>query len=184
MVIAGIATFLFMKPTVDAVPKKLANVASVRSDITVLPVRHKYPRLKVPSINVDANIIDVGLTSGGAMDVPKFAKDVGLYTSGVYPGQKGSAVIAGHVSSRDGSDAAFQNLYKLRSGDKIYIEKDNGTAIKFVVQKSQVYGINDRPNEVFNKKDGTYLNLITCNGQWDRLRQTYNKRLVVFTAIE
>jgi len=73
-------------------------------------------RLKFPSINVDAAIQYVGVTSKGEMGVPSNDNDVGWFEIGSRPGQVGSAVIAGHFDGKNGEAAVFFNLYKLKRG--------------------------------------------------------------------
>lgn len=137
-------------------------------------------RLKIPSINIDAAIEYVGVTDKGEMDVPKDTNDVGWFNLGPRPGEMGSAVFAGHFDGVYGEDAVFTNLSKLKEGDKLYVEDDNGNSITFVVKGSRIYdpGYAD---EVFSRNDGIYLNLITCDGVWDRSKKSFSKRLVVFT---
>ena len=56
------------------------------------------------------------------MDVPKQPDDVAWFDLGFRPGQKGSAVIDGHSGWKDNRPAVFDNLSKLKNGDKIYVE--------------------------------------------------------------
>jgi hypothetical protein len=70
-------------------------------------------RLKIPSINVDAPIEYVGLTSDGAMDVPKGHVKVAWFNLGPSPGEIGSSVIAGHYGWKNNIPAVFDNLHKL-----------------------------------------------------------------------
>ena len=136
-------------------------------------------RLKIPSINVDAAIQYVGLTSKGAMEVPNNIVDVGWFDLGSRPGENGSAVIAGHFNGENGKAGVFSNLHKLKVGDKFYIEDNYGATISFVVRASRAYdpGYAD---DVFSRNDSAHLNLITCDGVWDEAKKTYSKRLVVF----
>jgi LPXTG-site transpeptidase (sortase) family protein len=138
-------------------------------------------RLKIPKINVDASIIDVGLTPDGAMDVPKGPYEVAWYNLGPRPGQQGSAVIDGHYGKwKNGAVSVFQNLQKLRKGDKVSVWDDKGNSFSFVVTKSKMYAPTDNASEVFTSTDGkSHLNLITC--VWDKASQSYSKRLVIFT---
>ena len=136
-------------------------------------------RLKIPSIKVDATIKYVGLTPEGAMGSPKDPNDVAWFNLGPRPGEKGSAVIAGHSGYKVG-EVAFDNLNKLRKGDKLYIEDDKGKSSSFVVQESRVYDAEAYAPEVFASDNGTHLNLITCFGVWDKSKKNYTKRLVVF----
>lgn len=139
-------------------------------------------RLKIPTINIDASIEYVGLTSLRTMEVPKDSLNVGWYKLGARPGEVGSAVIDGHVDRENGEAGIFANLYKLKPGDKVYIEDDKGKILTFIVKKSQTFdpGL---ANEVFSLSDGIHLNLITCDGVWDGVKKSYSKRLVIFTDI-
>jgi len=142
-------------------------------------------RLKIPNINVDSFVEYVGLTSEGAMGAPKEPADVAWFSLGVRPGEDGSAVIAGHYGWKNGIKSAFDNLYKLRRGDKVYIEDDKGVTISFVVRESRRYDPNSDASDVFNSSDGrAHLNLVTCEGVWNAISKNYSKRLVIFTDKE
>lgn len=142
-------------------------------------------RLKIVSLNVNASIEYVGLTSGGAMGVPKGPAEVAWFELGPRPGDKGSAVIDGHSGWKNGVPAVFDDLHKLQVGDKIYVEDENGVAITFVVRKSKSYDPNADATDVFTSYDGkSHLNLITCEGVWDTTTKSRSKRLVVFTDRE
>ena len=142
-------------------------------------------RLKIPSINIDAPVEYAGLTPDGAMDVPKERANVAWFNLGPRPGENGSAVVAGHYGWKNGKSSAFDNLYKLRKGDKLYIEDDKGAIVSFVVRESRRYDPNADASDVFGSSDGkSHLNLITCEGVWDKVSKTYSKRLVVFTDKE
>lgn len=139
-------------------------------------------RLKISGINVDAAVEYVGLTSEGAMDIPKNQHDVAWYELGTSPGENGSAVIAGHYGWKGGEPSVFDNLYKLRKGDRLTIEDNKGEVITFVVRENRRYDPNADATEVFSSNDGKpHLNLITCEGDWDEVSQSYPTRLVVFT---
>ena len=137
-------------------------------------------RLVIPAINVDAGIQPIGVTQTGEMGVPSNTKDVAWYKLGPKPGENGSAVISGHYDEKNGEAGVFANLYKLKKGDRLYIEDAKGTQTIFAVREKRTYdpGYAD---DVFNQKDGVHLNLITCDGLWDKAKNSYSKRLVVFT---
>lgn len=158
------------------VKEELLKIATLRNDLS-FPVR-----LKIPRINVDARIQYVGLTAKGIMGVPDNTIDVGWFDLGPRPGERGSAVIAGHFDGENGTTGVFTNLYKLQKGDTLYIQDGKGTMFAFVVQKSDTYNPG-YANAVFNATDSAHLNLITCEGIWDKSKKSYTKRLVVFTDI-
>jgi len=142
-------------------------------------------RLKIPDINVDSAIEYTGLTFDGIMDSPKAIENVAWFKLGKRPGEKGTAVIAGHYGWENGEAAVFNNLYKLKRGDKIYIEDDKGMIISFVVRESKRYDPKADASDVFTSYDGkSHLNLITCIGVWDKTAQSYSERLVMFTDKE
>ncbi|HUX35926.1 MAG TPA: sortase [Candidatus Paceibacterota bacterium] len=143
-------------------------------------------RLKIPKINVDAPIISVGITSDGTMGVPKGPAEVAWFDLGPRPGEVGSAVIAGHFGPwKSGGGSVFDDLNKLSKGDKLYVDDGNGTTFIFVVREIRILGKNDDGSVVFNSSDGkAHLNLVTCEGTWDKVLKTYSNRLVVFADEE
>ncbi|MCR4275873.1 MAG: class F sortase [Candidatus Parcubacteria bacterium] len=158
-----------------------AGIAAVTGQATSsLPVR-----LKIPAIQVDAAVLPIGLDSGGAMDVPKGPVDVAWFDKGPRPGENGSAVIAGHFGWKENIPAVFDDLSSLRKGDKIYVENDTGEITTFVVRESRLFGEQGNAAEVFSSSDGkAHLNLITCEGVWNKETKSYSERLVVFADKE
>ncbi|MCX6739695.1 MAG: class F sortase [Candidatus Parcubacteria bacterium] len=142
-------------------------------------------RLSIPKIRVDAAIESVGLVKG-AVGVPKVPSAAAWYNLGAKPGNIGSAIITGHYGPWiDGRRSVFDNLYKLKKGDKIYIKDDKGKIITFVVRELKSYDRNAIVAGIFISTDGkSHLNLITCDGLWNRLIRQYSKRLVVFADKE
>lgn len=139
-------------------------------------------RLQIPAINVDATIEHVGLTASGDLSVPTQPADVGWFEKGPRPGEKGSAVIDGHEGWKDSLPAAFDNLYKLRKGDKVYVTDASGATRTFVVRATQTFGQAASVPELFASSGGkVQLNLITCEGTWSTATQSYSGRLAVFT---
>jgi LPXTG-site transpeptidase (sortase) family protein len=143
-------------------------------------------RLKIPKIKVDVAIDSVGLTRQGAVGVPKGPSTVAWYNIGPRPGENGNAIITGHYGPWiTGQKSVFDNINKLRKGDKLYVKDDKGVTITFVVQEIKLYTLKTDASAVFISKDGkSHLNLITCEGVWNKATRTYSNRLVVFTDRE
>lgn len=141
-------------------------------------------QLRIPRIGVDAPFEPVGVLADGSMGVPKQPERVGWYAFGPRPGEHGSAVVAGHRGWKSG-EAVFDRLSELRVGDTILVADAENVWHTFIVRGSKVYGPTDSTEEVFGletsaRKNGTFLNLITCEGEWDRAAGQFTKRLVVF----
>lgn len=143
-------------------------------------------RLKIPNINVNATIEQVNLTSSGAVGVPKGIANVGWFNLGPRPGEKGNSIIVGHYGwYKNGTPAVFNNINKLKPGDKIYVQDGKGATITFVVRELKTFDSSEDASGVFSLDDGkAHLNLITCEGIWDKTQKTYSNRLVVFTDKE
>ena len=157
-------------------PEQLA--AEVR--LAALPAR-----LRIPSLSIDSPLEYLGITEEGKMDVPKELMSAGWFAQSVRPGELGNALLTGHVSQiRQGKkvkDGIFDNLRRIKIGDEIIVEDEKGETHTFAVREVRKYDPDDRAEEVFIAQDGkAHLNLITCEGEWDPVAQSYTERLVVF----
>lgn len=139
-------------------------------------------RLEIPIIGVNSAVEDAFITPEGRMDVPAGSKNVAWFALGPNPGEIGSSVIGGHFGINDGVKFVFYDLDKLREGDHVYIKDDDGNTLTFIVRKIELFGRNDEATTVFTSDDGlAHLNLITCEGIWNRVDDSYPERRVVFT---
>ncbi|MEJ7653853.1 MAG: class F sortase [Chloroflexia bacterium] len=150
---------------------------------SALPVRLL---ISTPDVKVDAAVEHVGSkTEGGktVMDVPKKYENVAWFDKGYVPGERGNAVIAGHLDSETGK-AVFWNLAKLRSNDVVSVVDAKGKTTRFKVRKVAVFYDESAPVfEIFGFADKAHLNLITCDGEFDRKTKKYDRRLIVFTDL-
>ena len=71
--------------------------------------------LTIPLIGVKTNLITLGLTASGALQVPSTYYVAGWYTGSPRPGAIGSAIIVGHIDSVNGP-GVFYRLSELRPG--------------------------------------------------------------------
>lgn len=168
------------------VPPQEENVNVVQENpIQVVKKNENLPkRFEIPKLGISTNIQLVGLNSAGDMDVPNNNSDVVWFHLGTKPGETGSAVIAGHLDSKYGKPAVFWNLKNLTKGDAVYVLDSNGEKKKFEVMYAEKYDSDQAPMEkIFGADNGAFLNLITCNGVWDKSEKNYNERLVVYTKL-
>lgn len=140
-------------------------------------------RIRIPAIDIDAPVESLGLTPQGDMDAPKGPDNVAWFNLGTRPGENGSAVITGHYGTwKNGQESVFDDLHKLRQGDEMFVEDDNGTTIVFVVRESRSYDPSADTLDIFSSDDEkAHLNIITCEGIWNKDSKSYSSRLVVFT---
>lgn len=141
--------------------------------------------LRIPKLDVEADVEVVGLDAEKRMDVPKKDMNVAWYRLGPQPGDPGSAVLAGHFDARTGGPAVFYELGRVQKGDEVVVVDERGIERTFRVVDTAKYKDADFPIEkVFSgSKDKARLNLITCSGVFDQQAQNYSDRLVVFTEL-
>jgi sortase (surface protein transpeptidase) len=139
--------------------------------------------LRIPSIDVNAPVIDLGLNSDRTLEVPKDFSDTGWWSGGAAPGEPGPAVIVGHVDSYSGP-AVFYKLGDLNPGDEIDVGDDHGDTVRFVVDR-----LEERPkdafptDEVYGDTSAPELRLITCSGQFDQSTGHYLDNTIVFASL-
>ncbi len=150
-------------------------------DTTTRPVH-----LLVPSIKVNAFVEPVGVLANGDLDTPTQNPwyNVGWYRSGTPPGEQGSAVIDGHLDRPGGTPAVFWNLRHIHAGDAVIVIDAQGRSIHFHVTRVAFYQPQAAPlQEIFGNNGGTYLNLITCAGDWIPSERQTTLRQVVYTVL-
>ncbi|MEV4169288.1 class F sortase [Nonomuraea sp. NPDC049709] len=139
-------------------------------------------RLRIPAINVSTRVTPLRLDAKGRLIAPTRFDRVGWNKAGPEPGEKGVAVIAGHVDSKTGP-AVFYRLSQLRKGDRVHVDRADGSTATFVVGRLARYAKNRIPNkEVYGSGKGAQLRLITCGGTFDRARGSYRDNVIVFAA--
>lgn len=139
--------------------------------------------LEIPAINLEAEVVPVGIQEDGEMEAPEEFDKVGFFQPGVKPGNKGNAVIAGHLDHYTGP-AIFFYIKDLEEGDHVYVTDETGAKLTFQVTEVASYKTNESPLEkIFGDADQHHLNLITCAGTFNRKTQRSSHRLVVFTEL-
>ncbi len=166
------------RPTAAAVPRALPTRTR---DVVANPTR-----LIIPAIGINASIEPVGMLSNGDMATPTQNpwENVGWYKTGPQPGERGSAVIDGHLDRPGGYPAVFWYLRDLHIGDAVLVMNADGKTLHFHVMRIELYTPQAAPlQDIFGNRGGTYLNLITCAGDWIPSQHQTTLRLVVYTAL-
>ncbi|HVF03482.1 MAG TPA: class F sortase [Frankiaceae bacterium] len=139
--------------------------------------------ITISRIGVSTTLLPLGLLPDGTLDTPSDFDRAGWYTRGARPGERGPAVVVGHVDSRTGP-AVFFRLRELRRGDVISVRRADRTQVRYVVRTVRsvpktkfptkaVYGATRRPT----------LRLVTCGGTFDPRARSYRDNVVVFADL-
>jgi sortase (surface protein transpeptidase) len=164
-------------PTFPAPTGPIAAVPQPQSAQVSEPVS-----ITIPSIGVKSNLVHLGLTRTGALQVPSTTSVAGWYTGSPRPGGTGSAVIAGHIDSYKGPGVFFR-LSSLRIGAKVYVRRADGTLAVFRVTVVRQYPKDKFPTQdVYGAVPDPELRLITCGGTFDYATGSYLSNTVVYAV--
>lgn len=152
-------------------------------------VRTGYPRfLSIDALNIDrARVLEVSVTTSGAMATPNNIFDVGWYDGSGLPGSGQAVVINGHNGGPT-KYGVFKTLPDLATGDEIEIEVGGGKVYKYIVAENNAVPLNEADEymkKIFtNLKDENgdtveTLTLISCSGEWSDVYDTYLSRQFV-----
>ena len=117
------------------------------------------------------------------MQTPRVWQEAGWYEPGPEPGERGPAVIAGHIDSTDGP-AAFYRLRELHRGNLIMIRRADGSALRFRVEGLERWPKSEFPTRrVFGRKTRiSVLRLVTCSGNFDHSTGHYVDNTIVYAV--
>lgn len=139
--------------------------------------------LHIDKININARVLPMGVNPDNSVQAPVNIFDAGWYNDSAKPGDIGAVFINAHASgpTRQG---LFAYLDTLTKGDKLKIEKGDGTFINYRVVYVETVDLKKVDmRKVLLPYGNTLrgLNLMTCSGEWVQDAQTYDKRTVVYT---
>lgn len=152
-------------------------------EATVPPVAAPEPALPlhiaIPSLNLAAEVVPVGLKDNGTMEIPG-AIEAGWYRFGPRPGSaRGSAVIAGHVDHRK-TPGVFLELRRLGIGQEVVVTDADTVAHRYLVTERFQVSKDSLPVQTLFQRDGDpVLTLITCGGRFDRKARSYDDNIVI-----
>lgn len=147
-----------------------------------VPAGLRPVRIQASSIGLDAVVGELGLAADGSVQVPSDPDATGWFDRGPAPGQRGPAVVLGHVDSRTGP-AVFARLRDLKVGDPVVVTLRDGAQVRFTVDGTLTFAKSDFPTAAtYGPVPGPALRLITCGGAYVRDRGGYQSNVVVFAS--
>jgi hypothetical protein len=167
-----------------------ANVGTAVPTPSVVPTAAQLTasapfRIEIPALGVSAPVMRLGLNTDGSVQVPPLANHnlAGWYDGSVTPGQRGSAVILGHVDSYAGVSVFFA-VKNLRPGDEINIVRADGSTATFAVDGVQkVVKATFPTNTIYGNVSYPSLRLITCGGPFNAANGQYLDNIVVYSHL-
>lgn len=141
--------------------------------------------LSVPATGTESELLHLGLREDGSLEVPPEGPGApaSWYTGSPTPGERGPAVLLGHVNATGGGPGVFAGLRALEPGDTIEVTREDGSTAVFAVDRGEQYGKDDFPTlEVYGNTEGSELRLITCDG-FDPATGEFDDNYVVYASL-
>ena len=170
----------YIPPSITTVAPRLASDPKARPLARSAPVK-----IRIPRIGVNAPVMKLGRDADGTVQVPPLAAHnlAGWYRYGPSPGQRGPAVILGHVDSTTGI-SVFYHLKNLHAGDTVDVTLADGTVATFAVDGLQKVAKDAFPTaSVYGKSRSPSLRLITCGGPFDQATGHYVDNIIVYAHL-
>ncbi len=175
----AVPTVAAPRPTLPPVPTPVpmpADLAS-RAPAPLAPGANEPARLVIPRIELDSQVVDVGIRQEGdklVWDVA--AQAVGYHQGTGLPGQPGNVVLSGHISSRYHGNV-FHRLPEVGKGDVVVLETHDTHSFVYQVVDTRV--VLPTAVEVMDPTPDETLTLITCvpDGIYDHRLVVQAKRV-------
>ncbi|MFC4010757.1 class F sortase [Nonomuraea purpurea] len=137
--------------------------------------------IDIPSIEVEAPLMKLGLEKDGEVELPPYEKPklAGWYSGSAVPGDKGASVIIGHVDTKT-APAVFYKLRHLRKGETVKVERSDGKVVRFKVDSIEQVHKDSFPTRRVYMEDG--LRLVTCGGKFDSAKGEYLDNIIVYAS--
>jgi LPXTG-site transpeptidase (sortase) family protein len=160
-------------PIGTAPPAVVTTPAPEREDVDIA-------RLIVPSLEIDAPIVTLGVDSDGTMQSPDNPVDVAWYSFSGRPGEGSNIVMAGHLDFVSYGPAVFYRLKEAVAGDEVRLALVDGTVAAYRVLDVIYYDESTAPvDEIVGPTEKEIVTLITCAGSFDPTVREYDKRVVL-----
>ena len=187
LVLVGVA--LAGKPAASSVPADDRAVVGVLPALVepkpvsvaeIVPEAPPPRRVSIDRLGIESTLVGLKVQGDGTLQVPDDYDMAGWHRAGTAPGDVGPAVVVGHVDSHEGP-AVFYRLRELQPGDRVTIDRVDGSVVVFEVYGQETVPKDAFPTErVYGPTDGPELRLVTCGGRFDEEARRYTDNVVVY----
>ncbi|MEV4600084.1 class F sortase [Amycolatopsis sp. NPDC049253] len=173
-------------PSASSPPPPVGHSVTLPAPETAVVLPKSRPvSLDIPKIDAHSTLVPLGLNADNTVQVPPVSTPLqaGWYEYSPTPGERGPAVVLGHVDGNK-HEGIFFHLKEMAPGDEVSIKREDGTTARFEVTK-----VDQVPKDVF-PSDAVYgdtpdaqLRLITCGGAFDRAAHNYEDNVIVYARL-
>lgn len=168
----------------EAATSREASEVAVRPtdpELIEYPERIAPTRVEVPAAGIDMDVVPVGETTNGSMELPERVDVAGWYRlSSALRSEHGNTVIAAHVDSLRYGLGPFAGLRDLDNGQIVSVMAESGEWHEYEVTSVDFYSKDQLPvDSIFTRDGARGLVLITCGGEFDSESRQYSDNIVV-----
>lgn len=156
--------------------------------------------VEIPSIQVSAKTVSVGLDQDGVLGAPDHAHRmfVGVYTDGVKPGQDGNILLDGHTYANGGASVFDEQFgQEMQTGVTIHLVAADCTYTytvqtvwptlakepKYVTETAPLFADVVNKEDLFRQDGPPGLVLMTCSGEFDEEARHHHNEAVVYATL-
>lgn len=147
-----------------------------------MPNNSNAPRyIKIERLKINARVMNMGIDREGRFKSPSNLHDTGWYNQSSFPGTSGAVLVNGHYGNS--KKAVFKRLKEIVRGDIIVIERADGKIYKYEVIKTETKSKDsvDMGSLMIPYEESTNgLNIITCDGVFNKKEKTFDNRLLIY----
>ena len=185
--VAGLAVWLANDPQPPGLGGVEGQPLATDADDSEIPAEEAAPDpvgVRIAALDLHLETIPLGLEDDGRLEVPDDPHVAGWWIGGANPGERGPAVVVGHVDSHEGP-GAFYDLARVPVGERVSIDRADSTSVHFRVERIEEHPKDDFPTTaVYGDTDAPTLRLITCAGEFDPDARSYEDNVIVFLELE
>nr|WP_242613522.1 class F sortase [Herbihabitans rhizosphaerae] len=158
--------------------------AAPPSSDKVLP-KSEPVSVEIAKIGARSSLVPLGLNKDKTVQVPPVEQPMqaGWYTAAPTPGERGPAIILGHVDGNK-QPGIFFRLREMAPGDEVVVARQDGNTARFRVTRVDQVAKAEFPTQaVYGDTAGAELRLITCGGVFDRSARSYQDNIIVYAQL-
>lgn len=171
--------------TASSAPATTAPAPAPTAELPAVLEASEPVSFTIPSIGAGSDLLSLGLRDNGSLEVPPDGPGApaSWYNQSPTPGERGPAVLLGHVNATDGGPGVFADLRSLKPGDRIDVKRADGSTASFEVTRGEQYPKDDFPTgTVYGYTPEAEIRLITCDG-YDPATGLFDDNYVIFAKL-
>jgi LPXTG-site transpeptidase (sortase) family protein len=169
--VAGAGGLVGLIPVTGFAPGRVTDLSGIPvtryntlSDVT----------LEIPVLKLKLPVVGIPMKDK-TWDVNWLLNQAGWLEGSAFPGFSGNSILTSHATLPYGQAGPFANLYKLKSGDKIFVHSFGDL---YVYEVRSVKNLSPADSSILQHEDKSWLTLVTC-ANYNETAETYLERLTV-----